>query len=224
MRSGLGAWCLAGVVVALGGCAGSGDGARATASAGDAGPVSTVDDYRKARFEAAMRGLEVRDGRVAIDREAARGVEVEGVLEAVSRGHELLGENDFSGAVGAFRTAILAEPSVAVGYLGLGDALVCKKKDGMALAAFRTAVDLEPANVPARMRLAETLNRTGDIEGWADELGRVLELDPANGEAHARLAVALYYLGDREGALAEIGLAERHGGVVPGALKANLQH
>jgi Tfp pilus assembly protein PilF len=89
----------------------------------------------------------------------------------------------------------------------------------MALAAYRTAVMLAPRDVDARMKLAETINRNGDIAGWATELESVLAIDPRHGEAHARLAVAQYYLGNREAAREEIVLAERFGGAVPPQLK-----
>lgn len=194
---------------------------------GAASPVATPENYKEARFQEAMRGLTVTDT-VAIDRAAAadllRGLDATDAPGALARAEALMGENDFTGAAGEYRTAILADPQGAAGYVGLGDALIGKKKDGMALAAYRTAVALAPADTGARLKLAETINRNGDVAGWAAELENVLAIDPAHGEAHARLAVAKYYLGDRDGARREIGLAERFGGNVPPQLRDMLNN
>lgn len=214
--------CAAGAMV-LAGCSGQ-TSQVSIDGAGAAGPVSQdPDNYKKARFAEAMRGLEIRDGLVQVDEGAAadliRGLGADDGPAALARGDALMAENDFTGAAGAYRTAILADAQDASGYVGLGDALIGKKKDDMALAAYRTAVLLSPRSTGARMKYAETINRNGDVGGWAAELRNVLALDPSHGEAHARLAVASYYLGDREGALREIELAERFGGVVPPQLK-----
>jgi len=223
--------CLAAFAAGAAGLAGC-SGTAASVSmegAGAAGPVATdAQDYRKVRFAEAMRGLTIADGLVAVDAAAAKdllaGLDAADAPGAVARGDALMGENDFSGAAGEYRTAILADPGHAAGYLGLGDALVCKKKDDMALAAYRTAVTLAPESTAARMKLAETINRNGDIAGWAEELENLLAIDPAHGEAHARLAVAKYYLGDADGARREIVLAERFGGAVPPQLKDMLNN
>ncbi|HZW08385.1 MAG TPA: hypothetical protein VFF69_00640 [Phycisphaerales bacterium] len=218
-------WCAACAAgaMALAGCTGQ---ATRVSIEGDgaAGPVAkSPEDYRKVRFAEAMRGLAIRDGLVRVDAEAAGELALNlrpaDGAGAIARGESRLAENDFSGAVAEYRTAILADAGSAAGYEGLGDALVCKRKDDMALAAYRTAVMLAPRDADARMKLAETLNRNGDIAGWAAELENVLAIDGGHGEAHARLAVARYYLGDKEAAREEIVLAERFGGAVPPQLR-----
>lgn len=218
--------CLAAMAAGVAGLAAcSSQSARVSGDgAGAAGPVSTdAQDYRKIRFAEAMRGLVIEDGLVRPDAAAAqdllRGLGEADAGAALARGHALMAENDYSGAAGEYRTAILADSSLAAGYIGLGDALLGKKKDDLALAAYRTAVLQAPESVEARMKLAETLNRNGDIAAWAAELENVLALDPAHGEAHARLAVARYYLGDQESARREIRLADRFGGTVPPQLR-----
>jgi tetratricopeptide (TPR) repeat protein len=214
--------------VGLAGCTGSST-QVSMEGAGAAEPVTTGQaDYRKERFEQAMRGLVISDGLVRIDARAGadllRGLDAGDAPAAIARGEALMAENDFSGAAGEYRTAILADPENAAGYAGLGDALICKKKDDMALAAYRTAAVHAPDNTAVRLKLAETINRNGDVEGFATELENLLAIDPSHGEAHARLAVAKYFLGDREGAQREIALAERFGGNVPPQLKDMLNN
>lgn len=218
-------WCASAAtgIAGLAGCAGQA--ARVETTGADVGPVvKTTDDYRKLRFQEAFRGLDIVDGLVVVNRDAARDLRPGDPAEAIARGEALLGENDYSGAVGEFRLALLSDDSSAPAYVGLGDTLVCKRKDEMALAAYRTAAALVPDDVAVRMKLAETINRTGDLSGWAEELENVLALDPEHGEAHARLAVARYYLGDRGAARREIALADRFGGNVPGQLRAMLNN
>ena len=142
----------------------------------------------------------------------------------MARGDALLGENDFSGAIGEYRLAVLADKTSAAAYAGIGRALLGKKKDDMAMAAYRTAVLYAPADADIRLQYAETINANGDLEGWARELEQVLVLDPEHGGAHARLAVARYYLGDRDAARHEIELADRFGGAVPATLRAMLNN
>ncbi|GIK19930.1 MAG: hypothetical protein AMXMBFR77_06500 [Phycisphaerales bacterium] len=220
--------CLAAGVccaAALLGCSGGTATRTAPGVAATAGPESQDQwDYRRIRFAEAMRGLRIQDGLVRVDEQAAadlmRGLAVADSAPAVARGHALMGENDFTGAAGEYRTAILADGDNARAYEGLGDALLGKRKDGDALAAYRTAAMLDPANADLRLKFAETINRTGDLDGWAAELARIVAFAPEHGEAHARLAVARYYLGDHDGARAHAVQAERFGGAVPPQLKA----
>jgi tetratricopeptide (TPR) repeat protein len=216
-------WCAlaAAGIAGFAGC--SGQATRVTDSGAAAGPVVTsTDDYRKLRFIEAFRGLEVVDGFVVVDRAVAREMVIGDPADAIVRGDALLAENNFSGAVGEYRLAIIADEGSAVGFAGLGNALLGKKKDETALAAFRTAVVLAPDDLELRLKFAETINRTGDLEGWAGELESILVLDPGHGEAHARLAVARHYLGDPEAARREIKLADRFGGTVPPQFRAML--
>jgi|GEM_PF-2525886 len=228
MSARLGIVCLAAGAccgVALLGCSGGRAMRTAPGVAATAGPESQDQwDYRRIRFAEAMRGLRIQDGLVRVDEAAAadlvRGLGVADSAPAVARGHALMGENDFTGAAGEYRLAILSDRDNARAYEGLGDALLGKRKDGDALAAYRTAAMLDPANADLRLKYAETINRAGDLDGWAAELGRIVAFAPEHGGAHARLAVARYYLGDLEGARAEVALAERFGGAVPPQLKA----
>ena len=218
-------WCAlaAAGVAGLAGCAGQP--VHVESADGAAGPVvRSTDDYRKIKFAEAFRGLEVVDGMLAVDREAARGLKVGTFAEAMARGDELLGQNDFSGAIGEYRLAVLADETRAEPYAKIGRALLGKKKDGMAMAAYRTAVMLSPEDADIRLAYAETINATGDLDGWAAELERVLAIAPEHGGAHARLAVARFYLGDREAAAREIELADRFGGEVPAVLRDRLSN
>lgn len=218
-------WCAIAAtgVAGLAGCAGQATHVESTEGA--LGPVvKTTDDYRKLRFEEAFRGLKVVDGLVVVDRAAARGLAVGDHAGAMARGDALLGENDFSGAIGEYRLAVLADKTSAEAYAGIGRALLGKKKDDMAMAAYRTAVLYAPADAEIRLQYAETINANGDLEGWARELEQVLVLDSEHGGAHARLAVARYYLGDRDAARHEIELADRFGGAVPATLRAMLNN
>lgn len=216
--------CAAALVAAgivTGGC--TGPEARV---AGETGPVfRSPDDYRVVRFNEAWRGLRIEQGLIVVDRKAAAGLEAGDPGEAIARGDRLLREsNGFTGAVGEYRSALLADPTSVEALVGLGEALLGRKDDTRALAAFRTASTLAPEDSEIRLKYAETLNRTGDLEGWASELEALLAADPRHGEAHARLAVARWYQGDAEAARRQAALAERFGGTVPPQLKAMLEN
>lgn len=190
-----------------------------------AGPVvKSVEDFRKVRFREAFRGLEITDGLIVVNRDAARDLAVGNAADAIARGDAKLAQNIFSGAVSEYRLALLADATSAEAYTRLGTALLGKRNDEYALAAFRTAVMHAPEDLAVRMMFAETINRTGDLKGWAGELENILALDPEHGEAHARLAVARHYLGDRKAALREIALADRFGGNVPPQLRVMLNN
>lgn len=209
----------------LAGCSGQGARVETDAPSMAAGPVvKSVDDYRKVRFAAAWRGLSIQDGLIVVDRQAAADLPIVDPAEAIARGDALMAENTFSGAVGEYRSALLADEASVEALVGLGDALIGKRSDSKALAAYRTAVMLAPERTDLRLKFAETINRTGDLDGWAEELENLLAIDAEHGEAHARLAVARYYQGDKESALKEIVLAERFGGSVPPQLKALLNN
>lgn len=217
-------WCAVGAAAAwsLAGC--SGQSSARVDGAGAAGPViRSTDDYRKVRFDEAWRGLRIEDGLLVADTGAARDLQIGDAAGAVARGDALMEENDFTGAIGAYRLAVLAGERELEALMGIGYALLGKKKDDMALAAFRSATVVAPEDTDARMMYADALNRVGDLDGWARELENVLALEPEHGEAHARLAVAKHYLGDREGARREVALAERFGGAVPPQLKEMLK-
>lgn len=210
-------------VVGLAGC--TGQPARVDVADGAAGPVvKSTDDYRKVRFAEAFRGLEVADGIIVVNRAAAADLRVGDAGQAMARADELLGQNDFSGAIGEYRNALLADETNAAAYAGIGRALLGKKKDDIALAAYRTAVALDADNTDYRLAYAETINANGDVDAWARELDALLAIDPEHGEAHARLAVARYYQGDLDAARHEIQLADRFGGQVAGALRARLSN
>lgn len=214
MWSAVGAAGMAG----LAGCAGQAT--HIETSDGAAGPVArSTDDYRKLRFEEAFRGLAVSDGMLVVDRDGARGVARADRDASLDRAEALLAQNDFTGAIGEYRVAVLADERCAEAYAGIGRALLGKKKDEMALAAYRTAVTLAPRDTGYGLAYAETINAVGDIDGWARELERVLAIDPEFGDAHARLAVARYYQGDKAAARRELELAERFGGQAPSALR-----
>ena len=216
-------WCAIAAAGAAGlaGCSGQG----AYVDTGAAGPVATsTEDFRKLRFAEAWRGLAIEDGLIVVDREAAAGLPVGEAGAAIARGDALFAENTFSGAVGEYRLALLADETNVEAMYKLGEALLGKRDDARALAALRTASMLAPQRADIRLQYAETLNRNGDIDGWADELENLLAIDDAHGEAHARLAVARYYGGDLDAARRHVTLAEKFGGNVPPQLKAMLNN
>lgn len=220
-------WCAIAAAGAAGlaGCSGQGAHVEPGVSVGDTGPVArSTEDYRKIRFAEAWRGLAIEDGLIVVDRGAAAGLEIGDAGEAIARGDALFAANTFSGAIGEYRLALLADETNVEAMFKLGEALLGKRDDERALAALRTASMLAPERTDIRLQYAETINRTGDLDGWADELENVLAIDPGHGEAHARLAVARYYQGDREEARRRVALAEKFGGNVPPQLKAMLNN
>jgi predicted Zn-dependent protease len=220
-------WCAIAAAGAAGlaGCSGQSARVDVAESAAAAGPVVTsTEDFRKLRFAEAWRGLKIEGGLVVVDRDAAADLPIGDVSEAIARGDALFAENTFSGAIGEYRLALLADETNVEAMYKLGEALLGKRNDEKALVALRTASMLAPERTDIRLQYAETINRNGDVDGWADELENVLALDAAHGEAHARLAVARYYQGNRDDAKRQIALAERFGGNVPPQLKAMLNN
>lgn len=72
-------------------------------------------------------------------------------------------------------------------------ALVDERSAGESLPLYRAALVLDPDYAPARVRYAETLERTGQFDDAAAEYERAAQLMPANAHAHAglgRLALA----------------------------------
>ncbi len=75
--------------------------------------------------------------------------------EQISRGFELLARNDASGAEGAFRQAIEAQPEAEPAHHGLGLALRSQGKLAAALRELETATRLDPNDADAYYALGE---------------------------------------------------------------------
>ena len=63
-----------------------------------------------------------------------------------------------------------------------------------AAALYRRIIAMVPNSSQAELRLSESIQETGDIEGALEPAVKATELDPKSGEAWAHLALLRYYL------------------------------
>ncbi|MCG3127562.1 MAG: hypothetical protein CHACPFDD_02425 [Phycisphaerae bacterium] len=183
------------------------------------GAASPIDDYRRGRVIAAMRGLRYESGLVEIDAaEAGKIVATQDPDEAAAenaRGRQLLDEGMSVEAVAAHTRAVLLAPNVAAYYDALGTALVTKGRIAEALASYRTALKLDPRLIETRYRagnMLEMLGRSDEaIAVWEDVVAQM----PAHADAHRKLAIAHYFQGRYDAAWVETHLVEALGQSVP---------
>lgn len=190
--------------------------------ADDGGPV----EFKKRVMWQALRGLDFTADGVSVDAQlrdeiaAGRGVDAAAGLHREA--DALLVINAREPALGLWRDAIVIDPSVAAYYDGLGRGLIARRRDAQARSAFATAVRLEPADAGYRLRLAQSIDRLGDVPGAMEAYRHALALDAGLGRAHARLAVLSYYAGDDAGAWTHVRRAEALGDAVPAQMRRML--
>ena len=185
--------------------------------------ITSPADYRRAREQAALRGLRYDNGRVTVDEAFAAGLAERGdraaAVTAYEQGERYLIGNRRTDALGAFTRAIIRWTEEADFYDGLGRALIFKGKHDKAIAAYRTGLELAPASVELRYHLADALVRTGELEAALDAFRRVLEVEPNHGPARRRIATLHYYAGNESAAWGHIRAAEAVGEPVPSQLR-----
>ena len=86
-------------------------------------------------------------------------------------------------------------------------ALVDERSAADSLPLYRAALDLDPDYAPARVRLAETLERTGLFDAANREYAQAARLDPANAHAHAGLGRLALAAGDADAAVRHLSRA-----------------
>ncbi|MXZ38162.1 MAG: tetratricopeptide repeat protein [Holophagales bacterium] len=80
-------------------------------------------------------------------------------------------------------------------------ALVDERSAADSLPLYRAALALDPDYAPARVRLAEALERTGQFDAANREYEQTRRLDPANAHAHAGLGRLALNAGDADAAV-----------------------
>ncbi|GMU38233.1 MAG: hypothetical protein KJ057_13200 [Phycisphaerae bacterium] len=199
-------------------------------TASTASGTSPIEDYRKERMKEAMRGLRYEKGYVELDPEQApaiaeevRNETYEGLL---SKGRTELDSGLSVEAIGTFTRAVIHSPQQAPAYEALGDALITKGRVNESQAAYTSAMGIADDSAELRFKVAQNIQRGGDLDGQIAAYGRVIELDPNHAEAHSRIAIAYYYKEEYAAAWTHTHEAERLGGVVPpqfrGMLSAKL--
>ncbi len=212
------------IVVACQGCQGppsTAAGVSDTAPLPD-NPRKILEDMKAARFREATVGLEFRADGVIVT-EPLAGRTPDEAMALVADGNQKLETNRRSGALAAYVRAIRTDPDNALGYDGLGRALVTKGKVEYALAAYLTAARLDATLVAAPFGAAMTLARLGRFEDAIDQMLLAVELDPANTLAHQRLAIWYYYLDDTDTAWQHVLVSRDLGQALPGQFIALLE-
>lgn len=183
------------------------------------GATSPIDEYRRGRVIAAMRGLKYESGLVEIDPvEAGKLVGGPDANEAAAedaKGRQLLEEGMSVEAIAAHTRAVLLAPNVAAYYDTLGTALVTKGRIAEALASYRTALQLDPGLIETRYRAANMLEMLGRSDDAIAIWEHVVAEAPAHADAHRKLAIAHYFQGRYDAAWVETHIVESLGQSVP---------
>ncbi len=183
------------------------------------GTGSPIEDYRRARYNKAIRGLTYDSGRVefAPDWLDILNEEPDNMDAAVSlaAGADFLNQSMFTEALQAYTRAVLLDRSSIAAYEGLAAGFLGKGKVDKAMAALNTALSLDPSLLSARIELAECHGRLADVEGAIAGWNDVLELDPNNTHAHERLAITFYFAQRFAESWEHVHAAERLGHAMP---------
>lgn len=123
-----------------------------------------------------------------------------GVAEAhARRGFALSQLNRYDEAMGAFETSVSLDPSLWIGWNGLGEQLGRREQWSAAIVALKKGVSLNPRNAGGYRILAVTYNRMGRYREALDVARRSLHISEHT-NAHNSIGSALERLGDIEGA------------------------
>ena len=181
----------------------------------------SIGSILEQRLAAAMAGVSYQRDRVSVDpswtplrsgEAAARDLVAQGAA-AVREGRRLA-------ALRAFTDAVVAAPSLAGPYEGLGMALISVHRREEAVAAFLTGVEADPSAVEVRAAAAGALESVGRLDDALDQWLRVAAADPEDGRAEARLAAGYFLRGDAELARLHLDRARALGAPLPGVLGA----
>ncbi|MCY3970001.1 MAG: tetratricopeptide repeat protein, partial [Acidobacteria bacterium] len=109
-------------------------------------------------------------------------------------------------AIAAYRQAHALSPQT-FRWPYLLAALIDERSAAESLPLYRTALALDPDYAPARVRYAETLERTGQFDDAATEYEQAARLMPANAHAHAGLGRLALAAGDPVAAIRHLSRA-----------------
>jgi len=118
------------------------------------------------------------------------------------RALEALGKGD--DALAAYRTAVDANPELAMSHNHLGCYLFDHRNDATAAeAAFREAIRIEPDFDKAYYNLGTALSSKGELDGASDAYREAIRLNGTFPEVHNNLGMMLISKSEVEGAIAE---------------------
>jgi Flp pilus assembly protein TadD len=120
--------------------------------------------------------------------------------EAIEEATELLAEGGHEPALRLLRDAIRLDPHNPYAYHFAGVTLGEVGRLEAARDAFRAAVRLAPGYLAARLGLAHTLRRLGELDGALAQACQALERFPADGDAHFTVGMAHAARGERAAA------------------------
>ncbi len=127
--------------------------------------------------------------------------------EAWGRYGMALEAHTFTGeAIAAYRQAHELSPRT-FRWPYLLAALVDERSAADSLPLYRAALALDPDYAPARVRLAEALERSGQFDASNQEYAQAVRLDPDNAHAHAGLGRLALATGDADAAVRHLSRA-----------------
>lgn len=116
-------------------------------------------------------------------------------------GISLADQDDYTGAIAAYREAIKLDPTFALAHNNLGIALKKKGDLAGAIAEYRLAVHLDPKNAIVHVNLSGALLSQSDMAGAIAAGREAVRLDAQLAIAHFNLGIALDMNKDRDGAI-----------------------
>lgn len=122
-------------------------------------------------------------------------------IENYNRGVRLFNEEDFEGAVEAFKTAITVDPSRVESYRNLAVALVRQNNLEGAVEYFKKALEIEPNSVETLNNLGTVYYQMERLEDAVQTFQKVLEIDPNNAQAISTLGLAYHLMGQTDEAI-----------------------
>lgn len=205
---------LAALLVCAQGCATGNAKVASTAPRQGAGAMSPDEQLDESRLADATNGLKFNGGLVTVaNPTAADPAKAESIRKQAEA--KMAERNVWFESIGAFRDAILADPSNAKSYEGLSRAFLMEGKTDYAEQALATAVKLSPTFSAARYRLGLVHQMDSDYAGAVKEWKTLVRTDPGYQDVYARMAIASYYSQNYSAAYRYLAEADRRHQDVP---------
>ena len=154
----------------------------------------------------------------ATELSAAADKHAEAVLRT-NKGIEYLKKSDFSQAIQALRSALVAEPGFAEAHHYLGIAYSATGKRGEANREFKEALQSRPSDSEIHFNYGVALGRQGEWQEAIREFTAVITIRPSHPQAHCWLASSLSHIGDNERSKSELEQARELGPCELGAFR-----
>lgn len=115
--------------------------------------------------------------------------------ERLEAARGLAAGGDLDGAIGAYRTLVLADPTAIVPRLELGRLHAAREEHTLALEQFEAARQVEDQNVDVIEAVALAQAALGRFDVAEKELRRLLRLQPEHAAAHGHLGMVAFRRG-----------------------------